>query len=348
MWLATLREDQGRYEEAIELNKRSLEFDPIGRIPYANLAVLYARMGRHEEALEQWLQALRIHPSWPTLFANISAHLEGLGRLDEAVAWAVRARELTNDPSVGANLVRIYVEFGDYGSARDITDAIPPEHPLYGMSRAYVKMMQEDFTTALSVMESNYGERQSAPNFAIDLTSDLALLSGDLDKALAYCLRRDPSLASADRPRIDNLNLRNAIKLAYILQQNGENDRANRLLEAALPVARRNPRLGIVGGGIRDVQILALQGESEAALAALREAVDEGFRSSLPFDSWTLEIDPYLEAIRNRGEFLAINEEIDAELAIMRGRVEQAEAGGDWDELLGAAGQTDEVRKIAL
>jgi len=94
-----------------------------------------------------------------------------------------------------------------------------------------------------------------------------------------------------------------------------------------------------MGSGVRDVQILALQGDEDAALAALRRAVDEGFRSSLPFDSWTLETDPYLETIREHPAFRAIVAEIDAEVAIMRQRVERAEASGEWDELLSAASQ---------
>jgi hypothetical protein len=182
----------------------------------------------------------------------------------------------------------------------------------------------------------------------LDKMSDIALLADDLDTALEYCLRQDPLLATDDAPRIDHLNTHNAVKLAYILQRSGEHHRAEQLLAATLPVVRRIPRLGIVGEGIRDVQILALQGESDAALTALRAAVDEGFRSSLPFDGWTLELDPYLESIRSHPEFLEIVAEIDAALAIMRVRVEQAEASGDWDELLGVAGQADEVPKIAL
>ncbi|MBT8444394.1 MAG: tetratricopeptide repeat protein [Gammaproteobacteria bacterium] len=339
MWLGNLRGQQGRFEEAIELNKRSLEFDPIGRIPYANLAVLYARLGRHDEALEQWLRALQIHPGWPRLYANISAHLERLGRLDEAVAWSVRARELSRDPAIGLNLVRIFFEFGDYDRARDINNTVPPGHPLYGSARATAQMIRLDFTAALAIMESNYGEQRNAADFIFDRMSDIALLAGDLDKALAYCLRQDPSLATDDNPRIDDRNAHNAVKLAYILQQKGEHDRAEQLLAAALPVVQDNARLGIVGAGIRDVQILTLQGETDAALAVLREAVDEGFRSSLPFDGWTLELDPYLEAIRDHPEFLAIIAEIDAVLAIMGARVVQAEASGDWDELLEAAGQ---------
>ena len=339
MWLASLRDRQGHYEEAIELNKRSLEFDPIGRIPSANLAVLYARMGRHDEALKQWLGALRVHPSWPTLYSNISVHLESLGRLDEGVAWAVRARELSRDPRIGLNMVRIYAEFGDDDKAKDVINTVPPGHPLYGVAQAFENIIEKDLTAALSVLESTYGERESVPDFVFDLMSDIALLDGDLDKALEYCLRQNPLLAMKGTPRIDDLNDHNAIKFAYILQQNGDADRADQLLDAALPVVQRNPRLGISGEGIHDVQILALQGRSDAALAALREAVDEGFRSSLRFDSWVLEADPYLETIREHPAFLTIVAEIDAELAIMRARVEQAEASGDWDELLGAAGK---------
>lgn len=337
-WLAGLRERQGRYEEAIELNQRSLELDPIGRIPYANLAVTYARMGRHDEALEQWLEALRIHPGWPVLYGNISAHLEKLGRLDEAVAWALRARELTSDPRIGTNLLRIFVEFGDYDRARSVTAAMPPGHPLYGMSRAFDAMMQRDFTSALAVMESYYGEQQGAAVWVFDLMSDIALLDGNLDKALDYCLRQDPSLATDEAPRIDALNSHNAVRLAYILKQSGEYERADQLLAATLAVVQRHPRLGIVGQGIHDVQILALQGETGAALAALRAAVDDGYRSSLAFDSWTLEMDPYLEAIRDEPAFISIIAEVDADVARMRDRVEQAEASGDWSELLAAAG----------
>jgi len=339
MWLASLRDRQGRYEEAIELNKRSLEFDPIGRIPLANLAVLYTRMGRHGEALKQWLEALRIHPSWSTLYANISAQLESLGRLDEAVAWAVRARELSSDPRRAQNLVGIFFEFGDYDKAKNLINAVPPEHPLYGIWQAFEKMIEKDFTTALSIMESAYGEQQSVPNSIFNLMSDIALLAGELDKALEYCLRQDPLLATEDSPRIDGVNAHNAIKLAYLLQKSGDRNRADRLLEMALPVVQLSPRLGMMGSGVRDVQILALQGDEDAALVALRRAVDEGFRSSLPFDSWTLEIDPYLETIREHPAFRAIVAEIDAEVAIMRQRVERAEASGEWDELLSAASQ---------
>lgn len=340
MWMASLRERQGRHEEAIALNKRSVEFDPIGRIPYANLPVLYARMGRNDEALQQWIEALRIHPTWPTLYMNISVQLETLGRLDEAVAWATRARELSSDPLVGQNLARIYVAFGQYEAALGFVNAVPREHPLYEVMQAYRSMIRNDHATALSILELTYPDPAKAPHFVHGLISDLALLTGDLDKAQVYLLRQQPSFAVIDQVLIDDDNYDNAIKLAFLLQQHGDHQQADRLLSLALEVARGIPRLGVKGSGIRDAQIFALQGLGDEALSALRQAVDQGFRALLPYNGWTLQDDPYLADLRDRPEFRAIIAEIDSDVAIMRQRVEQAETSGDWSDLLGAARTT--------
>ena len=334
MWLASLREAQGRYEEALVLNERSLEFDPIGRIPYSNLAIVYAELGRNEEALTQWLRALEIHPTWSTLHGNISAHLEKLGRLDEAAAWAVSARELVNDPTSGQNLISIFVEFGSIDKAIEIIQEIPVEHPFYGVGQAYAAMLQNDFSTALSLITTYITRLDEAPFFIDDIASDIAVLAGDIDVALEFCLRLDPAFATDAELQVNNHNDHNAIKFAYLLQKKGENERARHILEATLPVIQSQTRLGLKGEGIRDVQILALLGRRDAALDTLREAVSQGFRGSTAFDTWTLGIDPYLESIRDLPEFKSIQLEIETAVKAMSERVDQAQASDNWSELL--------------
>ncbi len=336
MWLASLRENQYRYDDAIALNKRSLEFDPIGRIPYTNIAVLYSKQGRYDEALSQWLAALEIHPDWPTLYANISEHLESLGRLDEALAWAVKARELSSDPVLGQNQLRLLVEFGDHDKALKLIETVPPGHPLFGVFQAFAQMIQQDFFTALTIMIDAYNDKTTVPNFINGLTSDIALMTGDLDLSLEYCLRADPTLVSNDIPTITDLNDQHAVKFAYLLQQQGEYDRARRLLETTLPVVQSLPRLGITGEGIREVQVLALLDRHQEALEAFRKVVDEGFRSSLAFSSWTLDQHPYLDSIRDNPRFKSIQAEIEADIALMRERAHRAEASGDWATLIAA------------
>ena len=100
-----------------------------------------------------------------------------------------------------------------------------------------------------------------------------------------------------------------------------------------MPVVRSLPRIGIAGHGIRDVQILALQGKSFEALTALREAIDEGFRGTVMTNGWPISIDPYLESIRGKPEFKAMVDELDDAVAIMQERVAQAEATGDWEAI---------------
>ncbi len=333
MWLASLRETQGRYDEAIALYQRSLEFDPIGRIPYSNLAVVYAKQGNNVEALNQWLRALDIHPTWSTLYGNISDHLERLGRLDEAAAWAIGARKLSQDPTAGSNLIGIFVEFGEVDRAIEVIHGIPETHLFFTATRAFEQLIQGDFPAALSLIEAFTASMEATPFYIDDLASDIATLAGDFETALQFCLQLDPHFATDVAPKINEHNDHNAIKFAYLLQRKGESERARRILEATLPIIQAQPRLGIKGEGIRDVQILALLGRSDEALDALRDAVNEGFRGSTPFDSWTLNVDPYLESIRGRPEFESIQEDIETAIAPMRERVNRAQLSGDWAAL---------------
>jgi hypothetical protein len=82
------------------------------------------------------------------------------------------------------------------------------------------------------------------------------------------------------------------------------------------------------------VNIFALRGRNDAALDALREAIDEGFVSLLSFDMWTLEQNPMIDALREDERFKAMKLELDRKIAIMRDNVERAEESDDWSELL--------------
>jgi hypothetical protein len=93
--------------------------------------------------------------------------------------------------------------------------------------------------------------------------------------------------------------------------------------------------MGLVGHGIRDVLILALQRKTFEAIAALRDAIDEGFRGTVASNGWPLSIDPYLDSIRNEPEFQEMVRELDDAIAEMHQRVLEAEQTGNWGELRG-------------
>jgi tetratricopeptide (TPR) repeat protein len=333
MWFAAVRRAQERYNESIALFLKALSVDPLGRIPYANLPVLYALMGRYDDAYELSLKAVRIHPEFPTVYQNLSQHLFGLGRLDEAIAWGLRGQELSTDPLAGTSVVGPYVEFGEFDKALDSMADIPADHPMYELGDGISELFSMDFAGAVEAFEEVVEHSENPRQFMYSLIADSAVLAGDFETARKYAELDGPEFAADAEPTVDRFNVADAVRYALILQKLDEGQRAESLLAAALPLVRSLPRVGLAGHGIRDVQILALQGKTFEALAALREAIDEGFRGTVAANGWPMSIDPYLESLRDEPEYRAMVAEIDDAVAVMQERVAKAELTGDWDAL---------------
>jgi tetratricopeptide (TPR) repeat protein len=137
-----------------------------------------------------------------------------------------------------------------------------------------------------------------------------------------------PELLQDDEPGIHSGNFIAAIDLALVLTRTGEQERADLLLDRSLAFIRTIPRLGGLGEGygIADVLIYALQGETEAALSALRQAIDQGWRTA-----WWLYLEhgPSLDSIRDEPEFQAMLKEIKADVAAQLEHVRAMEANGE-------------------
>ena len=340
MWFASLRNTEERLDEAIELYQRSMELDPLARIPYSNLPQVYAKKGQHEQAMELWLEAVRIHADWPTVHEYIAVELAGLGRLDEAYAWHDRAAELSSGEGIGDLSLAVLVDLGELERARALIDRYEEDHAFYPIVVGYRHMLDSDFEAASAQFDSVVEESSLSGKFVYPLASDAALLAGDLERARKYALLNDPLLASDSANRINRQTSRGAVKLAYIEQRQGRARVADELLLDTLDVIRELPRLGTFGYGIRDVQIYALLGRKDDALAAFRDALDEGYRGSLLFDGWPLFADPYLDSIRNDPRFASMLDELEAYLAVMRERLHEAEASGNLESLRAMASRT--------
>jgi len=341
MWFASLRDAEQRYEDSIALYHRAMQLDPLARIPYSNLPLLYAQQGQNDVALKLWLDAIEIHPEWPTPYQYIAVHLYGMGRLDEAYAWNLAARDLSTDPAQGGNIgVGIFVQFGDVDKARKLIANLPDKHPLAALSGGLRLLLDEDYDGALEFLGRIIEEGEAASSFLLDLASDLALIVGDLEKARDYVLRQAPILESDYQLQIDRFTVGEIVKLAFIYQRTGNLIRGNEMLNATLPVVQALPRFGMFGQGIREVQILALLGRKEDALNALRAAVTAGHRSSIPFNNWLLANDPFLDSIRDDSRFADIVGELELLNGVMHSRLIEAEETGDWPALRALAGAT--------
>ena len=350
MWFASLRDTQGQIDEAIALYEKSKEVDPLGRIPYANLPGLYAQRGQNEESLRQLVQATELHPDWPTPYAFIALQLAALGRIDESLAWLYRARELTSNPLEAGNIdLGIYMAFGDSDRAKEAIASLPESHPLSEYADALITLINRDAYPALEMLTDIVEQKDNPPTFIYGIVAAVALLADDLETAKEYTLRSNPVIASDTNLVVDRFTIGSVIQLAYIAKRQGETQKSHDLLASAMTYVQSLPRLGTGGHGITDVQIYALQGRAEDAISAFRDAVAEGYRSTVMYDLWQLRDDPYLASIRDDERFIALLETIETDIERMRDNAARAEEIDDWDPLLQIviqAAKSDFVAKL--
>ena len=333
VWYASLKETEGDFAASGDLLRQAMQIDPLSRIPYVNLPSMLAAQGEIEQTTELLIKAIEIFPNWPTPYQYLSNHLERLGRLDEAVAWSIRVDELSDDPISGGNVLPIYHELGYVDLIDEFIAQFPEDHPLYPVGAGYIHFLNEDYAGTIEILDPQGGDDRWRVEMVYPVLVRAAVMQGNYDLAYDYLLRGFPSLASDARVVADRKTLGAVIMLAFLERRRGNHVLADELLEGALPVARQLPRVGLGGQGIKDVQILALQGRTDAALDALSEAVDEGFVSNAPFEMWSIDQDPLLDSLRNDPRYERLRLVMEEALQRIQRSIEQARSSGDWQSL---------------
>jgi hypothetical protein len=201
-------------------------------------------------------------------------------------------------------------------------------------------LLDADFRGALDFFTATVdGEALSEGNeFPAGMAAQVAILLGDFERAREFIFVDEPILLEDTELQIDKFTIPSIVRLAYISQREGDRAYAQKLLLAALPVVREQPRMGWFGQGIQEVRILAMLGRKEDALGALRSLIDDGFTEAVLSDLWSLAQDPYLAGLRGDQRFDAMLDEVTDSLADMHERVLQAESTGDWESLRAKAG----------
>jgi tetratricopeptide (TPR) repeat protein len=285
-------------------------------------------LGRYDEALAGYEKSLEVDPNFAESYFIIGDHYSMVkGQLDDAVVWIRKGTALDlGNPQYPANLGSLFLDLGDPSKAEywvNRSIKLGPENFLPNLTMQFLHLYRGDEAAAL-----DYARRalEADSNFVPILLRDNEIKAGRYPEARTLYEKRHPELLNGVDSTVDGSNWFPAIELALVLSKTGEQEHADLLLNRSLEHIQTHPRLGWQGYWISDVQIYALQGEKLKALAALRQAIDEGWRV---FWGYFLKHDLSLESLHDEPEFQAMVAEIEADMAAQLARVREMERNGE-------------------
>jgi len=338
-WFSFLLADQGRWEEYVVELETAIQLDPLSALHRSNYANALREIGRVEEALEQYEITLEITPEAVAVYEPIAAiQWDQLNRLDLAVQTYAKAINLGARTQLHIWLAVLYLDLGETERASlvlDRADELLPAPNIFGKLslRVYQQATEGMAEGARAVLAEPDWLLPFFWDFSATQLRNLAMAEGRHDEALAVYSKHQPQLLLDHEPVIDLNNYRDAIDLSLVLQIMGDQERVSMLLERSKAFIEEQSTIPWFGGyWISNVQILALQGRKAEALAALRNAVDEGWRTLWWY---YLQYDPNLESIRDEPEFQAILTEIKADMSAQMQRIREMEQSGEIEAIPG-------------
>lgn len=336
-WLGQVAESQALYEKAQHL-------DPLSPIINMDNASTLERLGRLDDALVQYQRVVAIDPGFRSLNHNFGAfEISGFGRFDRAYPYFLREIEYSRigeEPLPGhlasayVDMAILYLQLEDFEAAQEMIEQSRLHLPgnLFAdyVEAKLIIMRSGGFTTEqliplpdLDALEAQASEGSVSSRFVagiLHLYRNMKLHEGRFLEALEMYTRFFPDLMQSENPEIDLFNLHAAIDVALVLNEVGEEKRAELLLVESLKLVQKTPRLGRWGFGIADVNIHALRGDREKALSALEDAMAQGWRDGALF---YLQYDPNLASLRGDKTFEDVLALVKTDLGSQRREVQK-------------------------
>jgi TolB-like protein len=325
----------GRYDEAVIQLEEAARLSPLDPLVHVYLGEVYGHANRVQDALASLHHALNLDPENP-LGYEVLGDIYGLllGRLDEAVKWYSLA--LQRDPSsarLRGFLTAFYLDLGDLSTARLLIEqqidlAIHGILPVEWQQSALL-MHSGQYEEALVFAEEAWRQRQQGP--IANILTTLYLLEGQYQRALELSDQRI-KLYEENFPRPETKvkikTLNSAINRAAILKSMGENTRAQRLLNNCLEMLKTESMVPpfYLYRSFPLVKVYALLGDTQNALVAMRESIDEGKRTG-----WWIDFlhSPDTGSIRNEPKFQEMVEEIRADMAAQLENIREMQRTGE-------------------
>lgn len=300
-------------DSAVVAARRAISLDGAFAQGHYELGWALNWRGDRDGALEAHRRVVELNPNLSDGLANVYHY--DFGRLDEAARWWRPALRRSPTVATGHMLAgRTYMALGMLGPARAYLEKaieLQPDHVWSYHHLQAVLLLEGRRAEARAQVGRMLRAAGGNPLHAL-YGGHMAAAVGDLAAARHYYERAVRGSGGYD--------LESRLALAWVLQQAGEVDRAReltreaaRLLETRWEGREKRPE-----AYFDDAKVSLLQGDREGALRQVEAAVRGGWR--LYRDIAT---DPMLKALHGDPRFERLMDEVEADVAVMRTRVER-------------------------
>jgi TolB-like protein/Flp pilus assembly protein TadD len=320
-WLSYL----GRPEEGLSQIRMAAKLDPMSPSIQTDLAEATWEAGRVEEALTLIRRNIERTPEFPNLYHTMAKFQSQLGQLGEAQRWRQESR-MRNPGATYFWLLECigFLNLGDWLSAEECANQLAEANPetMPGSNIwAPLNVYRGEFDAAIAILQSAHDRLPGWGAFS-RILADLVAGQGDIERARSIMADAFPELLADDLELDDQDDLHAAKNFAAILHANGETQQRDVLLLAMEERIATMHRIRGVSYGIVDVYTHVMRGDRDRAIAALREAIDAGWRVARPWpldgNWWTLRRDWKLESLHQDPEFISIMNELEADIRKQR------------------------------
>ena len=323
-----------------------LRVDPLSPKSLYSVVDLYGRLGRFDD-VERMLGRIRtIDPRNLYYLFPTSILASNRGDLVTALRFREEAREIdTDDPEFPSWIAMTYFALGDVAAAEYWNDAasrLDPEAPhvrvMAMLLHLYHGAEDEAVAIARKLARPDSHNRYASRGIALRILAASDLATEKTEDIITRYLTYYPELADGKFPTERlfprNSDVREAfmatLDLASAYLHVGQEAKAESLFSLVESELPHWPRSTVWGADIANVELHALRGEKEKALAALQKHAKTGLR-----DRWRWQVlyNPNLESIRDTPEFAAIVAEIEADMAEQLARVREMERNGELEPI---------------
>ena len=151
---------EGRFDEALRLNQRVLDQDPVASLPNRDRAVILFVARRYQEAIEQSRKTLELDPQFGLAYSPLWRSYERLGRTQEMIDSYLASVRFSKDAQT---MLPVLNEAARRGGPEGFLRArlelllARPDPPAYSVASAYMSLGDHD--NALAWLEKLYKER---------------------------------------------------------------------------------------------------------------------------------------------------------------------------------------------